>query len=93
MMKNTTNNDITYVLFGKEATLIYKVSPRMLLATKDVQFCVGAFSSVKVFVKESKLWDGFIEISKQDYNLLKAHSCGPRSSQKKRTFLDILFRS
>ena len=90
-MKNR-DSDITYVLFGKEATLIYKVSPRMLLATKDVQFCVGAFSSVKLFVRESKLWDGFIEIPKQDYNMLKSRSCSPRSSQKKKSFLNLLFK-
>lgn len=69
-MNDETNNDITYVLFGKEAILTYKIGAQSLLDS-SIEYKVEAYTSVKSFVNESQNWDGFIEISQEDYDLLK----------------------
>lgn len=74
-------NDITYVLFGKEAVLLYKTSVNSLLNT-NVNYKVGRYTSVKDFVHESQKWDSFIEITQEDYEMLKNKSKNEKPRKK-----------
>lgn len=87
-MNEETHCDITYVLFGKEAILTYKISAQSLL-DNNIEYKVGAYTSVKSFVNESHKWDGFIEISPQDYDLLKPKQQG---DEQKKSLLKKLFK-
>ena len=69
-MENKNNQELTYVLFGREAIEICKISLELLLLSVDVKFKIGAFNDVQDFVGEAKRWDGFLEISKHEYDLL-----------------------
>ncbi|MCB0474380.1 MAG: hypothetical protein KDC69_01825 [Flavobacteriaceae bacterium] len=69
-MKNQFDDDSTYVLFGREAIELCKISLELLLLSVDVKFKIGAYNDVKDFVSEAKKWNGFLEISKSDYHLL-----------------------
>lgn len=75
------NNEITYVLFGKEAVLLYKTSANSLLNT-TVNYKVGSYTSVKDFVHESQKWDSFIEITQEEYELLKGASKNKKPAKK-----------
>ena len=74
-MKNVSDNEYTYVLFGKEAVDLYNVSLKLLLSsTSYVEYKVGAYNDVKRFMKEQKNWNVFIEIPENDYLYLKKHA-------------------
>ena len=95
MMKNEIEkSDITYVLFGKEAIGLYKMSIRMLINSIEVDYKVGAYVSIKKFVDETKAWDDFLEISKQDFLLLRKVSQKTESPKKvkKASYFLNLFR-
>ncbi len=70
-MEQNNQEELTYVLFGAEAIQIYNISLSMLLSSAHLAYKVGAYDDVKTFVNESKKWDGFIEINKKDYVILK----------------------
>jgi hypothetical protein len=73
-MKRFTENEFTYVLFGKEAVELYNVSLKLLLSsTTYVDYKVGAYKDVKRFMQEQKKWSEFIEIPESDYLHLKKH--------------------
>ena len=94
MMRNDKeDNEITYVLFGKEAIKLHKLSRRALMNSLDVNFRVGAYSSVKKFVNDTKEWDDFAEISKEDFLILrKMQTNKVDHKHKKRDFLSRLFK-
>lgn len=74
-MKIVNDNEYTYILFGKEAVDLYKVSLKLLLSsTSYVDYKVGAYNDVKRFMKEQKNWKVFIEIPENDYLYLKKHA-------------------
>ena len=70
-MEKINEEELTYVLFGAEAIQIYNISLSMLLSSVHLVYKVSAYNDVKSFVNESKRWDGFIEITKEDYITLK----------------------
>ncbi|MDY7395316.1 hypothetical protein UMM65_08690 [Aureibaculum sp. 2210JD6-5] len=70
-MEKNNKEELTYVLFGAEAIQIYNISLSMLLSSAHLVYKVGAYDDVKAFVEESKKWDDFIEINKNDYVTLK----------------------
>ncbi len=93
MAKPAENSEITYVLFGKEAVKLYKVSLKVLINSLDVHFHVGAYSSVKKFVHDTQSWDDFTEISKEDFlTLRKLTNKNMIQKPKKRAFLSKLFK-
>ncbi len=74
-MKIVTDNEYTYILFGKEAVDLYNVSLKLLLSsTSYVEYKVGAYNDVKRFMQEQKNWDVFVEIPENDYLYLKKHA-------------------
>lgn len=93
MMNDTEHSEITYVLFGKEAVKLYKLSPKALMNSLDVHFHVGAYSSVRKFVSDTKEWDDFIEISKDDFLRLRHMPLKqPEKRPKKNAFFLKLFK-
>ncbi|PID69305.1 MAG: hypothetical protein CSA39_02660 [Flavobacteriales bacterium] len=70
-MKKENKEEPTYVLFGREAIHLYKISIDLLMDAIKVKYKVGAYNDVKQFVNESKNWDDFMEIDKADYQKLK----------------------
>ena len=93
MRKDVENSEITYVLFGKEAIKLYKLSLKILMNSSDVDFKVGAYSSVKKFVNDTKGWDDYTEIPKEDFLLLrKISSDNDEVKTPKRGFLARFFR-
>ncbi|MBJ2173349.1 hypothetical protein JBL43_03825 [Aureibaculum sp. A20] len=70
-MEKNNEEELTYVLFGAEAIQIYTISLSMLLSSVHLVYKVAAYNDVKSFVAESKRWDNFIEITKDDYITLK----------------------
>ncbi|NNC71163.1 MAG: hypothetical protein HKN90_10110 [Flavobacteriaceae bacterium] len=93
-MRNDLNdNEITYVLFGKEAIKLHRLSLKALTNSIDVNFRVGAYSSIKKFVNDTKEWDDFAEISKEDFLILRKINTNKVSyKSKKRTFFSRLFK-
>lgn len=89
-MNNERNSEITYVLFGKEAILTYKLSAETLLKNNDIKYKVGAYTSVRSFVNETQKWDGFIEITREDYEILKSKE--ENIKRKKKPFYKMLCR-
>ena len=73
-MKEYQEKEYTYVLFGNEAVNLYNVSLKMLMSSPQVNYKIGAYNDVKRFMKETKNWNGFIEISKDDYLHLKKYA-------------------
>lgn len=73
-MKKEQENNLTYVLFGSEAIRMYKISMKLLVSSAYVEYKIGAYNDVKKFVKETKLWDEFLEINEKDYLALKKHT-------------------
>lgn len=93
MINDSGNSEITYVLFGNEAVKLYKLSLKTLVNSLDVDFRVGAYVSVKKFVDDSKEWGDFVEISKDDFLLLrKISSKNTGIKTKKRSFFSKLFK-
>lgn len=91
-MENRIEKEATYVLFGSEAIRIYKISIDLLLASSDVKYKIGAFTEIRAFVDESKKWDGFFEIDKNDFLRLKKATIDqtPKSRKaRKRNILSI----
>ena len=87
MRNDIEKSEITYVLFGKEAIKLYRLSLKTLINSLDVYFKVGAYSSVKKFVSDTQEWDDFIEISKEDFlTLRKIASEKDERKLKKRNF-------
>ena len=64
----------SYILFGKEAVSIFKISLNQLLMSKDLEYAVGKYSSISEFLKEAKNWNDYIEINEKEYKILKANS-------------------
>ncbi|MCB0459505.1 MAG: hypothetical protein R2821_12850 [Flavobacteriaceae bacterium] len=63
--------EATYVLFGEKAVNLYKISFKLLMnSTDEFDFKVGAYHEVKDFVEETKKWEGFIEITYEEYEQL-----------------------
>lgn len=93
MENNAGHSEITYVLFGKEAVKLYRLSLKTLLNSLDVEFRVGAYSSVKKFVSDTKEWNDFIEISKEDFLSLRSLSSEKTKRKKtKQSFLSKIFK-
>jgi len=99
-MKIVNDNEYTYILFGKEAVDLYKVSLKLLLSsTSYVDYKVGAYNDVKRFMQEQKNWKVFIEIPENDYLYLKKHAFkspllnASLTRTKKRFSIKNLFKS
>jgi len=74
MNYNSSENNHTYVLFGKEAVRLYNKSIlHLLITTKDISYKVEKYKEVKDFFLEQKNWKDFVEISSQDYIRLNEH--------------------
>ena len=93
MTNDTGHSEITYVLFGKEAIKLYKLSIKTLMNSSNVSFRVGAYSSVKKFVNDTKEWDDFTEITKEDFLLLRKETVEqPKRKVRKKSILSRLFK-
>ena len=93
MRNDLDDYEITYVLFGKEAIKLHRLSLKALTNSLDVNFRVGAYSSIKKFVNDTKEWDDFAEISKEDFLILrKINTNKVTYKSKKSTFLSRLFK-
>ncbi len=93
MENGIEHSEITYVLFGKEAVKLYKLSLKTLINSLNVNFRVGAYSSIKKFVNDTKEWDDFVEISKEDFlTLRKLTSKKTEHKAKKPSFLGKFFK-
>ncbi len=83
-MKDPYKNIHTYVLFGKEAVLLYNKSIlKLLITTKDINYKIEKYIEVKYFFKEQKKWKDFVEISFQDYTRINEHLHGKSSAIKR----------
>jgi hypothetical protein len=92
-MENVNKVEPTYVLFGKEAVLIYKMSLNDLLSAHHINFKIGEYYDINTFIKETKKWDDFIEINEDDYNEInngKSKSLINHSDTKKNNKFSIL---
>ena len=93
MINDTGHSEITYVLFGKEAVKLYRLSPKALMNSLDVDFHVGAYSSVRKFVSDTKDWDDFVEIPKEDFLLFRNLPLKQSERRpKKKDFFSKLFK-
>ncbi|MEE9377509.1 MAG: hypothetical protein V3V33_05690 [Candidatus Lokiarchaeia archaeon] len=66
----------TYVLFGgKEVITIFKLSVRQLLMSTDITYnmCPFGDSEQGLFFKEKNKWEDCLEISYDNYIILKEH--------------------
>lgn len=87
MRTDIEQSEITYVLFGKEAIKLYRLSLKTLINSLNVDFKVGAYGSVKKFVSDTREWDDFVEISKEDFLTLRRISSKKEERKpKKRNF-------
>lgn len=85
-MENRRKETYTYVLFGREAIQLYKLSMELLLDAINLKYKVGAYADVKQFVNESKKWDDFMEIDKDSYEKLKENNYAKRRKKNKNGF-------
>lgn len=85
-MENRSKETYTYVLFGREAIQLYKLSIELLLDAIHIKYKVGAYTNVKQFVNESKKWDDFMEIDKEGYLELKKNNYNTRPKKNKNNF-------
>ena len=93
MDKRLKTKEITYVLFGKEAIKLYRLSRNTLINSIDVSFKVGAYSSVKQFVSDALQWDDFIEIPEVDYlKLSNVAAKDPQYKTRKKSFFTKFFK-
>ncbi|MCK0132020.1 hypothetical protein MWU59_10975 [Flavobacteriaceae bacterium F08102] len=93
MMEDSQLENTSYVLFGDDAIKIYKMSLKLLLSSRHVNYKVGAYQEVKPFMAEAANWDNYIEIPKSDYlKLIQNKVRTEESSTSKRKGLFSFFK-
>lgn len=93
-IENNSENIPTYILFGKFAIALYKMSVSRLLRSENVDYTIGEYTDVKEFFKEKENWDDCIEIEYDDYIKINNHINGitnPIDKPKKRFSIFRLF--
>ena len=72
----------TFVLFGKEAITMFKVSAERLIKTTDINYYVGAYTDVRAFVIEKNQRGPFVVINKKEYRKLSKNLSEPKATSR-----------
>ena len=83
----------TYVLFGKKAIELYKLSIDHLVMSNDLKYNVGTYTDVSSFVADKNCWNDFTIISKTDYTRLIKHINENKSNFSFVPFFDTIKKS